>query len=124
MDGETKPVEAGPSVTCHQNGRWREESCRGPLRLGQFRLCHHRDGRILPIFLKDYWYGGTAETVSTARLGMANSITGLVIAALAPMLGAIADRGGAKKKFLLFSPPWRRRRRDCISSPGATGASP
>jgi len=58
---------------------------------------------FFPIFLKDYWVpAGTAETISTARLGMANSVAGLVIAAMAPMLGAIADRGGAKKKFLVF----------------------
>ncbi len=41
-------------------------------------------------------------TTSTFRLGMANSIASLVVAALAPILGAIADRGGAKIKFLLF----------------------
>ncbi len=58
---------------------------------------------FFPIFLRDYWSAaGTPETTITARLGIANSIAGMVIAALAPVLGAIADRGGAKKKFLIF----------------------
>lgn len=57
---------------------------------------------FFPIFFKDFWVTpGTAETVSTARLGLANSISGLTLAALAPVLGAIADRGGARKRFLL-----------------------
>jgi UMF1 family MFS transporter len=57
---------------------------------------------FLPVFLKDYWSpAGTAETVSTARLGMANSCASVVVALLAPVLGAIADRGGARKRFLL-----------------------
>jgi UMF1 family MFS transporter len=57
---------------------------------------------FFPIFFKDYWVlPGTAETLSTARLGLANSISGLTLAALAPVLGAIADRGGARKRFLV-----------------------
>ncbi|MFM1769443.1 MAG: hypothetical protein RJA22_1972 [Verrucomicrobiota bacterium] len=57
---------------------------------------------FFPIFFKDYWVApGTAETVSTARLGLANSISGLTLALLAPVLGAIADRGGARKRFLV-----------------------
>ena len=39
---------------------------------------------------------------STFRLGAANSVASLVIVVLAPVLGAIADKGGAKKKFLMF----------------------
>ncbi len=37
---------------------------------------------------------------STFYLGLANSLSGIIVAALAPFLGAIADRGSAKKKFL------------------------
>jgi len=33
---------------------------------------------------------------------MANSIASIIIAALAPFLGAIADRGTAKKKLLFL----------------------
>ena len=58
---------------------------------------------FFPIFLKEFWCPeGTPVTESSFRLSMANSITGIVVAALAPVLGAIADRGGAKKRFLLF----------------------
>ena len=35
-------------------------------------------------------------------LGLGNSIASLIVALLAPILGAIADRGSFKKKFLIF----------------------
>lgn len=57
---------------------------------------------FFPVFFKQYWSSGVEVTTSTFRLGMANSIASLIVAALAPVLGAIADRGGAKMKFLLF----------------------
>ena len=57
---------------------------------------------FFPVFFKQYWSSGTEFTVSTFRLGAANSIASLVIVALAPVLGTIADKGGTKKKFLLF----------------------
>jgi UMF1 family MFS transporter len=57
---------------------------------------------FFPVFFKQYWCTGVEVTTSTLRLGMANSIASLIVAALAPVLGAIADRGGAKLKFLLF----------------------
>jgi len=58
---------------------------------------------FFPIFFKDYWSSGTDVTVSTFRLGLANSIASLVVAVSAPMLGAIADRGGQAKLFLVSS---------------------
>jgi UMF1 family MFS transporter len=57
---------------------------------------------FFPVFFKQYWSTSVEVTTSTFRLGMANSLASLVVAALAPVLGAIADRGGAKMKFLLF----------------------
>jgi UMF1 family MFS transporter len=57
---------------------------------------------FFPVFFKQYWSTGVEVTTSTFRLGMANSMASLIVAALAPVLGAIADRGGAKTKFLLF----------------------
>ena len=57
---------------------------------------------FFPIFFKQYWSSGVDATVSTARLGMANSIAGIFVALFAPILGAIADKGTAKKKFLMF----------------------
>ena len=57
---------------------------------------------FFPLFFKQYWSLGTDTTVSTARLGLANSIAGVVVAVAAPVLGAIADRGKSRKRFLLF----------------------
>lgn len=57
---------------------------------------------FFPLFFKQYWSAGADVTMSTARLGIANSIAGILVALLAPVLGAIADRGTSKKKFLLF----------------------
>jgi UMF1 family MFS transporter len=56
---------------------------------------------FFPIFFKQFWSAGTDPTVSTARLGLANSLAGLSVAILAPVLGAIADKGTLKKRFLL-----------------------
>lgn len=57
---------------------------------------------FFPVFFKMYWSTGVDVTVSTAKLGLANSFSGLLMGILAPILGAIADRGGVKKKFLVF----------------------
>ena len=57
---------------------------------------------FFPVFFKKYWNVNVAATTSTFRLGLANSIAGIIVVALAPVLGAIADQGGARKKFLLF----------------------
>jgi UMF1 family MFS transporter len=55
---------------------------------------------FFPVFFKQYWSAGTDATVSTLRLGTANSLAGLVVVVLAPFLGAIADKGSAKKRML------------------------
>ena len=57
---------------------------------------------FFPVFFKSYWSAGADVTASSFRLGLGNSIAGLVIMLLAPLLGAIADKGGARKQFLLF----------------------
>ncbi len=56
---------------------------------------------FFPVFFQKYWSTGVAATDSTFRLGLANSTASLVIVVLAPVLGAIADRGSARKRFLL-----------------------
>src|SRR5690606_8225340 len=48
-----------------------------------------------------YWSVGADTELTTARLGYTNAAAGLVIALLAPFLGAIADRGGRRKQMLL-----------------------
>jgi len=55
---------------------------------------------FFPIFFKNVWSAGVDPTVSTARLGLVNSLAGVTVAILAPVLGAIADRGTARKRFL------------------------
>jgi len=57
---------------------------------------------FFPVFFKSYWSAGADVTESTFQLGLANSVASIAIMILAPVLGAIADKGGARKKFLLF----------------------
>ncbi|MBL7006468.1 MAG: MFS transporter [Spirochaetia bacterium] len=57
---------------------------------------------FFPVFFKAYWSTGATVQQSTFYLGMANSIASIIVAALAPILGAIADKGGVKKKLLIF----------------------
>lgn len=55
---------------------------------------------FFPVFFKQYWSAGTEPTVSTFRLGLGNGVASFAIALLAPLLGAAADRGGARVKML------------------------
>src|SRR5688572_11934632 len=57
---------------------------------------------FFPVFFNKYWSAGAEATVTTLRLGNANGIAGFVIAALAPLLGAAADRGGTRVRLLTF----------------------
>jgi len=57
---------------------------------------------FFPVFFTEYWSFGADVTVTTARLGFANSIASLIVALMAPVLGAVADKGSAKKKFMLL----------------------
>jgi UMF1 family MFS transporter len=57
---------------------------------------------FFPLFFKQFWSAGADVNVSTAQLGFGNSIASLIVALMAPILGAIADKGTAKKKFLIF----------------------
>jgi len=57
---------------------------------------------FFPVFFKQYWSAGTEATVSTFRLGLLSGAGSFLVALAAPMLGAIADRGGARLKLLGF----------------------
>ena len=57
---------------------------------------------FFPLFFKEYWADPHNPSQSTFYLGMANSIASIVVAALAPLLGSVADQGSVKKKFLTF----------------------
>lgn len=55
---------------------------------------------FFPTFFRQFWSAGSESSLTTFRLGMANALAGLIIALSAPLLGAIADRGGVRKTFL------------------------
>ncbi len=55
---------------------------------------------FFPIFFRDFWNAGQPSADITLRLGLANSLSSLVIVLLAPALGSIADVAGARKRFL------------------------
>ncbi len=55
---------------------------------------------FFPLFFKEFWSLGVDATVSTFRLGVASSVSSLIIVVLAPILGAISDSAGIKKKLL------------------------
>lgn len=57
---------------------------------------------FFPIFFKSYWAGNLDAAESTFVIGSVNSLIGLLIAISAPILGAIADAGKTKKKFLFI----------------------
>jgi len=58
---------------------------------------------FFPIFFRQYWSTGADVALSTFRLGLTNGIASLVIALLAPLLGAIADRSGARVRLLAMA---------------------
>ena len=55
---------------------------------------------FFPIFFKQYWSQDVALTHSTFYLGVGNSVASLIIVILAPILGAMADTGGLRKRML------------------------
>ncbi len=58
---------------------------------------------FFPIFFREYWSAGSSVGLSTLRLGVANALASGIVALSAPLLGAIADRGGHGKGFLITS---------------------
>ena len=57
---------------------------------------------FFPLFFKQYWSAGLESTESTFHLGAGNAVASLLIVLAAPLLGAIADRGGLRKRFLFL----------------------
>ena len=57
---------------------------------------------FFPVFFKQYWNAGVVATESTFRLGVTSGIASLIVALLAPVLGAIADRSGARVRLLML----------------------
>ena len=56
---------------------------------------------FFPIFFEKFWSNPDDVIQSTYQLGIANSVSSIIIALVSPILGAIADRGSAKKKLLI-----------------------
>ena len=56
---------------------------------------------FFPLFFKSFWAADLSPIESTAVVGTTNSLAGLFIVLLAPILGAYSDLGKLKKKFLL-----------------------
>src|ERR1700759_2339071 len=55
---------------------------------------------FFPLFFKQFWNAGVPATESTFRLGLANGIASLIVAVVAPLIGAIADKGRARVRLL------------------------
>ncbi len=55
---------------------------------------------FFPVFFKSFWSHGVDSTLSTARLGIGNTVAGIAIAVLSLFFGAFADTGRDKKKLL------------------------
>jgi UMF1 family MFS transporter len=55
---------------------------------------------FVPVLFKEYWGAGADASETSFRLGLTNSLASLVVAVMAPALGAVADAGGTRKRFL------------------------
>jgi MFS transporter, UMF1 family len=56
---------------------------------------------FFPVFFKQEWSKGVDVNLSTARLGLGIAAASLMIALMAPVLGAISDCSGRRKRFLI-----------------------
>ncbi len=57
---------------------------------------------FFPVFFKQYWARDLSTADSSFQLGLGNSVGSLLLVALAPLLGAIADRCGLKRRLLFL----------------------
>ena len=58
---------------------------------------------FFPVFFSEFWSSGAEPSVTTARLGIANSIIGVILMIIAPVLGTLSDISGSKKKYLMIA---------------------
>ena len=56
---------------------------------------------FFPILYKQYWSNGVDINLSTFRLGFGNAAASLIVALMAPVMGAFADGGGHRKRLLI-----------------------
>ena len=57
---------------------------------------------LFPLFLGSYWSVGEEGSTVTARLALVTLCASVVVSLMAPVLGAIADSGGYRKRFLFI----------------------
>jgi UMF1 family MFS transporter len=57
---------------------------------------------FFPLYFKQFWNAGVEATESTFRLGLANGIASVIVAVMAPLIGAVADKGGARIRLLML----------------------
>ena len=57
---------------------------------------------LYPLFLGSFWSAGDEGALVTQRLACTTASAGIVVAIMAPILGAIADSGGYRKRFLFI----------------------
>jgi len=55
---------------------------------------------LFPLFLHSFWSAGDPGSAVTSRLSWATALASIVVSLLAPIIGAIADSGGYRKRFL------------------------
>lgn len=56
---------------------------------------------FFPLFFRQYWGSDLDTTESTFYLGAANAVASLIVVLIAPLLGALADFCGRKKRILV-----------------------
>ena len=57
---------------------------------------------FFPLYFKQFWNAGVEATESTFRLGLANGVASIIVALLAPLIGAVADKGGVRIRLLML----------------------
>ena len=57
---------------------------------------------FVPLLLREHWGAGASSTEITFIWGSANSVAALLLALAAPLLGALADQGGRRRRMLAF----------------------
>jgi len=58
---------------------------------------------FFPVFFSEFWSRGAEASITTARLGIANSLVGVILMISAPILGTMSDISGSKKKYLMIA---------------------
>ncbi len=79
---------------------------------------------VFPIYFHNVVAADLGDALSTSRFAWATTIAIVIVAVMAPLLGAIADFAAMKKKMLGVVPRDRRRRDDgdVLDSCQATGS--